>query len=212
MAPCVGCGSTCNRGARNPSHCSRAGVRKKCGPTFRQCGARSGATTHPEVARDEYRARCCLVRTPHSPQLPRQARRDRRLAPVRAGDARHEYHGFPRPSAGQGPGLLGSASSQRASIDSRHIASRASANLAGFAVMRGVTLLSGAVTALVSALACREPARQPVQESSAFAAADSLRLEGRAAAATPRYLALRDSFSVLRDTASRWRAELWLAY
>ena len=69
----------------------------------------------------------------------------------------------------------------------------------------------GVVAALVCALGCREMARQPVQESSAFAAADSLALEGRAASSTPRYLALRDSFATLRDTASWWRAQLWLS-
>jgi tetratricopeptide (TPR) repeat protein len=70
---------------------------------------------------------------------------------------------------------------------------------------------SGAVAALICALGCRELARQPAQESSVFAVADSLALEGRAAASTPRYQSLRDSFAVLHDTASWWRAQLWMA-
>ena len=47
--------------------------------------------------------------------------------------------------------------------------------------------------------------------ASAFRAADSLAVEGRAALATPRYLALRDSFATLGDTASWWRAQLWFS-
>ena len=45
----------------------------------------------------------------------------------------------------------------------------------------------------------------------AFAVADSLRVEGRSALAAVRYKALRDSFEVRHDTASWWRAQLWLA-
>jgi tetratricopeptide (TPR) repeat protein len=60
-------------------------------------------------------------------------------------------------------------------------------------------------------LGCREFGTRPAQESPAFAIADSLAAEGRAASSTPRYLALRDSFATLRDTASWWRAELWSA-
>lgn len=71
---------------------------------------------------------------------------------------------------------------------------------------------SGALATLICVLGCRELARQPVHESSAFAVADSLRGEGRAGASTPHYLALRDSFAVLGDTASWWRAQLWFAY
>ncbi len=78
--------------------------------------------------------------------------------------------------------------------------------------MRRATRRSGALAALICVLGCREMARQPVHESSAFAVADSLRGEGRAAASTPHYLALRDSFAVAGDTASWWRAQLWLAY
>ncbi len=58
---------------------------------------------------------------------------------------------------------------------------------------------------------CRELAKGPSSESPAFAVADSLAAEGRAASSTPRYLALRDSFATLHDTASLWRAELWSA-
>jgi tetratricopeptide (TPR) repeat protein len=57
---------------------------------------------------------------------------------------------------------------------------------------------------------CREVSRPP-EADLAFAVADSLAAEGRAASSTPRYLALRDSFATLRDTASWWRAELWFA-
>ena len=46
---------------------------------------------------------------------------------------------------------------------------------------------------------------------SAFAEADSLRMEGRSTAAGAHYLTLRDSFALRRDTASWWRAQLWLA-
>ena len=46
---------------------------------------------------------------------------------------------------------------------------------------------------------------------SAFAAADSLRIEGRSALAAVRYKALRDSFEARRDTSSWWKAQLWLA-
>jgi CHAT domain-containing protein/Tfp pilus assembly protein PilF len=60
-------------------------------------------------------------------------------------------------------------------------------------------------------LGCRELANHPAPESAAFAVADSLAAEGRAASSTPRYLALRDSFATLSDTASWWRAELWSA-
>ena len=45
----------------------------------------------------------------------------------------------------------------------------------------------------------------------AFAAADSLRIEGRSALAAVRYKALRDSFEIQRDTSSWWKAQLWLA-
>lgn len=45
----------------------------------------------------------------------------------------------------------------------------------------------------------------------AFAAAESLRLDGRTKEAAPRFRALRDSFAAAHDTASWWRAQLWLA-
>lgn len=77
--------------------------------------------------------------------------------------------------------------------------------------MRGAARNLWTVAAAISALGCRELARGPAQESAAFAVADSLALEGRAAASTPRYLALRDSFATLHDSASWWRAQLWLA-
>lgn len=72
--------------------------------------------------------------------------------------------------------------------------------------------LTGLVgTALVCTIGCRDASRQSMQASSVFSVADSLRREGRVAASTPHYLALRDSFAVLGDTASWWRAQLWLA-
>ena len=74
------------------------------------------------------------------------------------------------------------------------------------------TWCAGVLTALVITAACRELARNPAPESTAFAVADSLRASGRAAAATPHYLALRDSFASSRDTALWWRAQLWFAY
>jgi CHAT domain-containing protein/tetratricopeptide (TPR) repeat protein len=43
-----------------------------------------------------------------------------------------------------------------------------------------------------------------------FDSADSLRIEGRSAAAGARYRALADSFARAGDSASLWRAELWL--
>ncbi len=61
------------------------------------------------------------------------------------------------------------------------------------------------------ATGCRDLANRPSPDSPAFAVADSLAAEGRAASSTPRYLALRDSFATLHDTASWWRAELWSA-
>ena len=78
--------------------------------------------------------------------------------------------------------------------------------------MRGARLISAGATALLCVSGCRDSSRQVAQVSSAFAVADSLRREGRAAASTPRYLALRDSFAVVGDTAPWWRAQLWLAY
>jgi CHAT domain-containing protein/Tfp pilus assembly protein PilF len=78
-------------------------------------------------------------------------------------------------------------------------------------VIRDAGRRSAVIAALVCTGACREMARQPPGESSAFGTADSLALEGRAASYTPRYLALRDSFAVLHDSASWWRAQLWLA-
>lgn len=67
------------------------------------------------------------------------------------------------------------------------------------------------VVAAATIFACRELSKNPPKESSAFAAADSLAAEGRASSSTPRYLVLRDSFATLHDTASWWRAQLWLS-
>lgn len=67
------------------------------------------------------------------------------------------------------------------------------------------------VAGAIAILGCRELAKGPPQESSAFAAADSLAAAGTFASSTPRYLALRDSFAGLHDSASWWRAQLWLS-
>ena len=69
----------------------------------------------------------------------------------------------------------------------------------------GAVLLLGTVT-------CGERGRLPTPVSPAFALADSLRADGRAAAAAPRYRALSDSFAAAHDTASWWRSQLWLSY
>lgn len=74
-------------------------------------------------------------------------------------------------------------------------------------LVRQWTLIAGAVFAA----GCREIGNRATQESPAFAVADSLAADGRAASSTPRYMALRDSFALLGDTASLWRAELWSA-
>ena len=58
---------------------------------------------------------------------------------------------------------------------------------------------------------CHEVKVRPDHVSPAFAVADSLRIEGRAAAASARYRALSDSFAGTHDTASWWRANLWLS-
>jgi CHAT domain-containing protein/tetratricopeptide (TPR) repeat protein len=58
---------------------------------------------------------------------------------------------------------------------------------------------------------CHEVMLRPDDVSPAFAVADSLRIEGRAAAASVRYRALSDSFAAAHDTASWWRATLWLS-
>ena len=50
---------------------------------------------------------------------------------------------------------------------------------------------------------------RPLAPSPAFAAADSLRREGRSAEAALRYGTLRDSFAVVHDSANLWRAQLW---
>lgn len=73
---------------------------------------------------------------------------------------------------------------------------------------------AAAVAALLSA-ACGNapPAARPAldHEAAAFAVADSLRDTGRSAEAVARYLALRDSFDIVGDTAGAWRAQLWWA-
>jgi hypothetical protein len=45
----------------------------------------------------------------------------------------------------------------------------------------------------------------------AFHSADSLRVEGKSSLAADQYRNLSDSFARAHDTASWWRAELWLA-
>lgn len=52
-------------------------------------------------------------------------------------------------------------------------------------------------------------ARATSRLDAAFHIADSLRLEGRFAKASPILRALRDSFALTHDTAGLWRAELW---
>src|SRR6476469_8789584 len=68
-------------------------------------------------------------------------------------------------------------------------------------------------TAMVVAAcaACKEQNSHPAERVSAFRVADSLRIEGRSALAADKYRTLRDSFARTRDTASWWRAQLWLA-
>lgn len=67
------------------------------------------------------------------------------------------------------------------------------------------------VVASLLVAACGESRHMPAPVSPAFAVADSLRMEGRAAAAAPRYVALSDSFASVHDTASWWRGQLWLS-
>ncbi len=68
-----------------------------------------------------------------------------------------------------------------------------------------------AAAAAAACIGCGEAARQPVAARSPFGTADSLRIEGRASLAAEKYRVLRDSFRAAGDTASWWRAELWLA-
>ena len=60
-------------------------------------------------------------------------------------------------------------------------------------------------------MGCHEVKLRPDDASPAFAVADSLRIEGRAATAAVRYRVLSDSFAAVHDTASWWRASLWLS-
>ena len=76
--------------------------------------------------------------------------------------------------------------------------------------MRSLLVLHAAFCLL--ACGCRkarEDDTSPVKL--AFAAADSLRIEGRSALAAVRYKSLRDSFETRGDTSSWWQAQLWLA-
>ena len=68
-----------------------------------------------------------------------------------------------------------------------------------------------AVFSLLSSGCSETRTRNISSVSPAFAIADSLTIEGRSALAAPRYKALRDSFETAHDTASWWRAQLWLA-
>lgn len=62
---------------------------------------------------------------------------------------------------------------------------------------------------LLHAACSRHAVRSSSRLDAAFHVADSLRLEGRSAQASPLLRALRDSFALVHDTAGLWRAELW---
>lgn len=68
-------------------------------------------------------------------------------------------------------------------------------------------LLAGLLIA--AALACGKSG--PATARSVFAAADSLRIEGRSAQAAPLFRSLRDSLAAAGDTAGEWKGELWWA-
>jgi CHAT domain-containing protein/tetratricopeptide (TPR) repeat protein len=71
-----------------------------------------------------------------------------------------------------------------------------------------ITARSSALCLLALLVAC-EPKR--FERRSPFWIADSLRLEGRSREASVRFAALRDSLNATTDTASLWRATLFLA-
>lgn len=77
--------------------------------------------------------------------------------------------------------------------------------------MRATASASVTAIAMLVTVQCREPSRQTDQVPSAFTVADSLARDGRNKESTPRYRALRDSFAIVHDTASWWRAQLWMA-
>jgi CHAT domain-containing protein/tetratricopeptide (TPR) repeat protein len=73
------------------------------------------------------------------------------------------------------------------------------------------SLLALQVALLIVATGCSEKRDDNSSSKPAFAAADSLRIEGRSTLAGARYKVLRDSFEKQQDTASWWKAQLWLA-
>lgn len=67
------------------------------------------------------------------------------------------------------------------------------------------------VAETIALVACIDNKPRESSTDAAFHTADSLRVEGKSSLAAQQYRNLSDSFSRVHDTASWWRAELWLA-